>query len=101
MYKIIIKLFSSVIVIHKTEMSLFFFFFWFSIHRRNIHGVSKEKIKRMLERYERCLTVRTILDSSVPDKSEAGGWSEDPCEEESQRLGSFTSFVASNKRLKI
>ncbi|NXS19558.1 N4BP2 protein, partial [Mystacornis crossleyi] len=55
------------------------------LERRNIHGVSKEKIKRMLERYERCLTVRTILDSSVPDKSEAAGWSEDPCQDESQR----------------
>ncbi|NXM55922.1 N4BP2 protein, partial [Illadopsis cleaveri] len=55
------------------------------LERRNIHGVSKEKIKRMLERYERCLTVRAILDSSVPDKSEAAGWSEDPCQEESQR----------------
>uniref|UniRef100_A0A8C3NWL7 NEDD4 binding protein 2 n=1 Tax=Cyanoderma ruficeps TaxID=181631 RepID=A0A8C3NWL7_9PASS len=71
------------------------------LERRNIHGVSKEKIKRMLERYERCLTVRAILDSSVPDKSEAAGWSEDPCQEESQRLDSFTSSVASNKRLKI
>ncbi|NXR69326.1 N4BP2 protein, partial [Rhadina sibilatrix] len=55
------------------------------LERRNIHGVSKEKIKRMLERYERCLTVRSILDSSVPDKSEAASWSEDPCQEESQR----------------
>ncbi|NWV31523.1 N4BP2 protein, partial [Grantiella picta] len=55
------------------------------LERRNIHGVSKEKIKRMLERYERCLTVRSILDSSVPDKSEAAAWSEDPCQEESQR----------------
>ncbi|NWV65551.1 N4BP2 protein, partial [Malurus elegans] len=55
------------------------------LERRNIHGVSKEKIKRMLERYERCLTVRSILDSSVPDKSEAAGGSEDPCQEESQR----------------
>ncbi|NXB35737.1 N4BP2 protein, partial [Eulacestoma nigropectus] len=55
------------------------------LERRNIHGVSKEKIKRMLERYERCLTVRTILDSSVPDKSEAAGWGEDPRQEESQR----------------
>ncbi|NWZ63396.1 N4BP2 protein, partial [Acrocephalus arundinaceus] len=55
------------------------------LERRNIHGVSKEKIKRMLERYERCLTVRSILDSSVPDKAEAAGWSEDPCQEESQR----------------
>ncbi|NXX25260.1 N4BP2 protein, partial [Nicator chloris] len=55
------------------------------LERRNIHGVSKEKIKRMLERFERCVTVRSILDSSVPDKSEAAGWSEDPCQEESQR----------------
>ncbi|NWW66248.1 N4BP2 protein, partial [Ifrita kowaldi] len=55
------------------------------LERRNIHGVSKEKIKRMLERYERCLTVRTILDSSVPDQSEVADWSEDPCQEESQR----------------
>uniref|UniRef100_A0A8C0VIG9 NEDD4 binding protein 2 n=1 Tax=Cyanistes caeruleus TaxID=156563 RepID=A0A8C0VIG9_CYACU len=71
------------------------------LERRNIHGVSKEKIKRMLERYERCLTVRSILDSSVPDKSEAAGWSEDSCQEESQRLDSFISFVALNKRLKM
>ncbi|NWU14660.1 N4BP2 protein, partial [Cephalopterus ornatus] len=55
------------------------------LERRNIHGVSKEKIKRMLERYERCLTIRSILDSSVPDKSEAAGWSEDPFQEESHR----------------
>ncbi|NXC36442.1 N4BP2 protein, partial [Campylorhamphus procurvoides] len=55
------------------------------LERRNIHGVSKEKIKRMLERYERCLTVRSILDSSVPDKSDTAGWSEDPCQEESHR----------------
>ncbi|XP_074947737.1 NEDD4-binding protein 2 isoform X1 [Phalacrocorax aristotelis] len=55
------------------------------LERRNIHGVSKEKIKRMLEQYEPCLTVSSILDSSVPDKSEAAGWSEDPCQEESYR----------------
>lgn len=55
----------------------------------------------MLEQYERCLTVSSILDSSVPDKSEAAGWSEDPCQEESHRLDSFTSFVVSNKRLKM
>ncbi|KFO88657.1 NEDD4-binding protein 2, partial [Buceros rhinoceros silvestris] len=71
------------------------------LERRNIHGVSKEKIKRMLERFERCLSVSSILDSSVPDKSEAAGWSEDPCQEESRRLDSFTIFVVSNKRLKI
>ncbi|XP_009072640.1 PREDICTED: NEDD4-binding protein 2 [Acanthisitta chloris] len=55
------------------------------LERRNIHGISKEKIKRMLERYERCLTVRSILNSSVPDKSEAAGWSENPHQEESHR----------------
>ncbi|NWW03638.1 N4BP2 protein, partial [Oreocharis arfaki] len=63
------------------------------LERRNIHGVSKEKIKRMLERYERCLTVRTILDSSIPDKSEAAGWGEDPCQEESQRTREAHSDV--------
>ncbi|NXA80892.1 N4BP2 protein, partial [Thryothorus ludovicianus] len=63
------------------------------LERRNIHGVSKEKIKRMLERYERCLTVRSILDSSAPDKSEAAGWSEGPCQEESQRKGEAHSDV--------
>ncbi|KAM9027918.1 NEDD4-binding protein 2 isoform 2-T2 [Ara ararauna] len=55
------------------------------LERRNIHGVSKEKIKRMLERYEHCLTVSSVLDSSIPEKAEAAGWSEDPCQEESHR----------------
>ncbi|KAM6261768.1 NEDD4-binding protein 2 isoform 2-T6 [Porphyrio hochstetteri] len=55
------------------------------LERRNIHGVSKEKIKRMLERYEHFLTVSSILHSSVPDKPEADGWSEDPCQEENHR----------------
>ncbi|XP_009894873.2 NEDD4-binding protein 2 [Dryobates pubescens] len=55
------------------------------LERRNIHGVSKEKIKRMLERYERCLSVSSILNSTVPDKSEAAGCSEDPGQEESHR----------------
>ncbi|NXG61703.1 N4BP2 protein, partial [Hemiprocne comata] len=55
------------------------------LERRNVHGVSKEKIRRMLERYEFCLTVSSILDSSVPGKSEAAGWSEDPYQEESHR----------------
>ncbi|XP_032916027.1 NEDD4-binding protein 2 [Catharus ustulatus] len=67
------------------------------LERRNIHGVSKEKIKRMLERYERCLTVRSILDSSVPDKSEAAGWSEDPCQEESQRKRELHSDAKEEK----
>ncbi|KAK1206596.1 N4BP2 protein, partial [Pygoscelis papua] len=67
------------------------------LERRNIHGVSKEKIKRMLERYERCLTVSSILDSSVPDKSEAAGWSEDPCQEESHRKREAHSDVKEEK----
>ncbi|XP_029444995.1 NEDD4-binding protein 2 isoform X2 [Rhinatrema bivittatum] len=40
------------------------------LERRNTHGVSKEKIKRMLERYERHVTVNTILNSSAPDRLE-------------------------------
>ncbi|NXD80656.1 N4BP2 protein, partial [Halcyon senegalensis] len=67
------------------------------LERRNIHGVSKEKIKRMLDRYERCLTVRAILDSSVPGKSEADGWSEDPCQEESHRKREAHSDVKEEK----
>ncbi|XP_069712232.1 NEDD4-binding protein 2 isoform X2 [Phaenicophaeus curvirostris] len=55
------------------------------LERRNIHGVSKEKIKRMLERYEPFLTISSILNSSVPDKSEAAGWNEDNCQEENHR----------------
>ncbi|NXJ91796.1 N4BP2 protein, partial [Corythaixoides concolor] len=67
------------------------------LERRNIHGVSKEKIKRMLERYERCLTVGSILNSSVPDKSEADDWSEDPCQEESHRKREAHSDVKEEK----
>ncbi|XP_065489544.1 NEDD4-binding protein 2 isoform X2 [Caloenas nicobarica] len=67
------------------------------LERRNIHGVSKEKIKKMLERYERCLTLSSILDSSVPDKSEAAGWSEDSGQEESQRKGDAHSDVKEEK----
>ncbi|NXS94161.1 N4BP2 protein, partial [Jacana jacana] len=67
------------------------------IHRRNIHGVSKDKIKRMLERYERCLTVSSILDSAVPDKSEAAGWREDPCQEENHRKRETCSAVKEEK----
>nr|XP_048704486.1 NEDD4-binding protein 2 isoform X2 [Caretta caretta] len=52
------------------------------LERRNIHGVSKEKIKRMLERYERCLTINSILNSTVPDKSENADWNEDLCQGE-------------------
>lgn len=48
----------------------------------------------MLEQYERCLTVNSILESSVPEKSEVTAWNEDPCQEESHRLDSFIRFVA-------
>ncbi|NWW45976.1 N4BP2 protein, partial [Pedionomus torquatus] len=69
------------------------------LERRNIHGVSKEKIKRMLERYERCLTVSSILDSSVPDKSEAADWTEDLCQEENHRKRETHSDVNEEKPL--
>ncbi|NXA30932.1 N4BP2 protein, partial [Eudromia elegans] len=55
------------------------------LERRNIHGISKEKIKRMLERYERCLSVSSVLNSSVPNKLEAAEWREDSSWEESSR----------------
>nr|XP_056711819.1 NEDD4-binding protein 2 [Euleptes europaea] len=46
------------------------------LERRNIHGVSKEKIKKMLERYERCLTVNSILNSSMPTESKSATFEE-------------------------
>ncbi|NXU53580.1 N4BP2 protein, partial [Turnix velox] len=67
------------------------------LERRNIHGVPKEKIKRMLEQFERCLSVSSILDSSVPDKLEDADWSEDPCQEESHREGKEHSDVKEEK----
>ncbi|XP_040442999.1 NEDD4-binding protein 2 isoform X2 [Falco naumanni] len=69
------------------------------LERRNIHGVSKEKIRSMLERYECCLTVSSILGSSVPDKSEAAGWSEGPCQEESHRKREARSEVKEENSL--
>ncbi|XP_045853178.1 NEDD4-binding protein 2 isoform X4 [Meles meles] len=38
--------------------------------RRNIHGISKEKISRMLEHYQRFVSVPIIMSSSVPEKIE-------------------------------
>ncbi|XP_010623427.1 NEDD4-binding protein 2 isoform X2 [Fukomys damarensis] len=38
--------------------------------RRNIHGISKEKIIRMLDHYQRFVSVPIIMDSSVPEKIE-------------------------------
>ncbi|XP_044537679.1 NEDD4-binding protein 2 [Gracilinanus agilis] len=50
--------------------------------RRNVHGVTKEKIVRMLEHYERYVSVTHILDSSVPDKPELTELSEPSHEDE-------------------
>lgn len=38
--------------------------------RRNIHGVSKEKIARMLEHYQRFVSVPIIMSSSDPERTE-------------------------------
>ncbi|KAL1789402.1 NEDD4-binding protein 2 isoform X1 [Sigmodon hispidus] len=38
--------------------------------RRNIHGVSKEKIARMLQHYQRFVSVPIIMSSSDPEKAE-------------------------------
>ncbi|KAM6220876.1 NEDD4-binding protein 2 [Rhynchocyon petersi] len=37
--------------------------------RRTIHGISKEKLARMLEHYQRFVSVPVIMSSSVPDKA--------------------------------
>ncbi|XP_068924232.1 NEDD4-binding protein 2 isoform X2 [Petaurus breviceps papuanus] len=50
--------------------------------RRNIHGVTKEKIVRMLEHYERYVSVTHVLDSSVPDRQEHTELSEPSCQDE-------------------
>uniref|UniRef100_A0A8C8SRE4 NEDD4 binding protein 2 n=1 Tax=Pelusios castaneus TaxID=367368 RepID=A0A8C8SRE4_9SAUR len=63
------------------------------LERRNNHGVSKEKIKRMLERYERCLTVNSILNSTIPDKSENVNWYGDPCQEEGSGQKEVHTYV--------
>ncbi|XP_008053779.1 NEDD4-binding protein 2 [Carlito syrichta] len=49
--------------------------------RRNIHGVSKEKIIRMLEHYQRVVSVPIIMSSSVPEKIERVELCEYPCED--------------------
>ncbi|XP_024429473.2 NEDD4-binding protein 2 isoform X2 [Desmodus rotundus] len=41
--------------------------------RRNIHGVNKERITRMLEHYQRFVSVPIIMSSSVPEKIERTG----------------------------
>ncbi|XP_075423817.1 NEDD4-binding protein 2-like isoform X2 [Ascaphus truei] len=40
------------------------------LERRNVHSVTKEKITRMLENYESCITVNSILNLSRPIRSE-------------------------------
>ncbi|KAM8971372.1 NEDD4-binding protein 2 isoform X3 [Sarcophilus harrisii] len=54
--------------------------------RRNIHGVTKEKIVRMLEHYERYVSVTHVLDSSVPDRPEHSELSETSCQDENISL---------------
>ncbi|XP_074085694.1 NEDD4-binding protein 2 isoform X2 [Macrotis lagotis] len=54
--------------------------------RRNLHGVTKEKIVRMLEHYERHVSVTHILDSSVPDRPEHTELSEPSCQDENISL---------------
>lgn len=36
------------------------------LHRRNVHGVSKEKIKIILAHYERHVTISTVMASLQP-----------------------------------
>ncbi|XP_007954146.1 NEDD4-binding protein 2-like 1 [Orycteropus afer afer] len=37
--------------------------------RRNIHGVSREKIQRMKERYEQCVTFHSVLHAEKPGRA--------------------------------
>ncbi|KYO45908.1 NEDD4-binding protein 2 isoform B [Alligator mississippiensis] len=69
------------------------------LERRNIHGVSKEKIKRMLERYERCLSVNSILNSPVPDKLEITIWNEEPTQDENCGKKETHSYVKEERPL--
>uniref|UniRef100_A0A2K5DLY3 Smr domain-containing protein n=1 Tax=Aotus nancymaae TaxID=37293 RepID=A0A2K5DLY3_AOTNA len=58
--------------------------------RRNIHGVSKEKISRMLEHYQRFVSVPIIMSSSVPEKIECIELCAYSCDDRStSNLGSF------------
>lgn len=59
--------------------------FFPGIFRRNIHGVSKEKITRMLEHYQRFVSVPIIMSSSVPEKIEHFELCAYSCEERSSR----------------
>ncbi|XP_051020705.1 NEDD4-binding protein 2 [Acomys russatus] len=51
--------------------------------RRNIHGVSKEKIARMLEHYQRFVSVPIIMSSSDPEKTERSELCAYACEDRS------------------
>ncbi|KAM6150123.1 NEDD4-binding protein 2 [Erethizon dorsatum] len=49
--------------------------------RRNVHGISKEKITRMLEHYQHFVSVPIIMSSSVPEKIECIELSACSCED--------------------
>ncbi|XP_061439089.1 NEDD4-binding protein 2 isoform X2 [Rhineura floridana] len=68
------------------------------LERRNVHGVSKEKIKRMLERYERCLTVSSVFNSSVPDELKSATCDEVLLQEKGQGKEEMTPY-GKNKEL--
>ncbi|XP_071072989.1 NEDD4-binding protein 2 [Dasypus novemcinctus] len=51
--------------------------------RRNIHGVSKEKITRMLENYQRFVSVPIVMSSSVQEKTECLEFCAYSCEDRS------------------
>ncbi|XP_043829231.1 NEDD4-binding protein 2 isoform X2 [Dromiciops gliroides] len=62
--------------------------------RRNIHGVTKEKIVRMMEHYERYVSVTHILDSSVPDRPEDTELSEPSCQDETNSLKDSDDYTS-------
>ncbi|XP_041527211.1 NEDD4-binding protein 2 isoform X3 [Microtus oregoni] len=55
--------------------------------RRNIHGVSKEKIARMLEHYQRFVSVPIIMSSSDPERAERIALCAYACEDQSSGPG--------------
>ncbi|KAM7326345.1 hypothetical protein ACRRTK_014823 [Alexandromys fortis] len=55
--------------------------------RRNIHGVSKEKIARMLEHYQRFVSVPIIMSSSDPERTERIALCAYACEDQSSGSG--------------
>ncbi|XP_072476645.1 NEDD4-binding protein 2 isoform X2 [Notamacropus eugenii] len=61
--------------------------------RRNIHGITKEKIARMLEHYERYVSVTHVLDSSVPDRPERAELREPSCQDENISLKDSVDYI--------